>query len=138
MSPARGYAFVWEVIAMIYDKVTDLLSAMGIDTEKNSEYISVCMAYVQDYVKAFCAVSQIPAELEGCCAQMVCGRVLKKLLSDGSLESFDFEGAVQSIKEGDVSISFDSSGSSRQIFASIAEDMCNKDSYLTCFRKIRW
>lgn len=123
---------------MILDKALSLLSAMGIDTLGCTDYISLCVQSVEEYVKNYCAISTIPDELLDCCAQMVCGKVLKKMLSDGSLDDLDYSQAVKSVTEGDVSIAFDSSSSKNQMLASIADSMADKSSILTCFRKLRW
>ena len=66
---------------------------------------------VEQHLKGFCNISQIPKDLKHTFIHSVCGEFLYQKYNSGSLpDSFDFEVACSSISEGDVKLDFNING----------------------------
>ncbi|MGN1318067.1 MAG: hypothetical protein ACI4VF_03560 [Lachnospirales bacterium] len=92
----------------------------------------------EEYIKNFCNIKEIPTELYNTAVDMCCGIFLKTKTSIGTLNVIDASGDVASITEGDVSISFKNGTGSATIMQDTIKKLCNKDSELIVFRKLRW
>ena len=83
----------------------------------------------------------IPAELAEVLTDRACGEYLQSAYAAGKLEleSLDLTNAVQSVSEGDTSVTFaaDASDSAR-LSALISSLLTAGEEDLLCFRKLRW
>jgi hypothetical protein len=124
----------------VFERVTDMLEAMGVQyIDEDYDYIMDCIEYAKNYIKDYCNLDRLPAPLFACCARLAAGKYLKKKLAMGELEDFDFDVAVSSLKEGDVTISYsDTDKSNREIFVDILEDMTEVDEKIIKYRRLSW
>ncbi|MDO4301251.1 MAG: hypothetical protein Q4D26_07675 [Clostridia bacterium] len=97
----------------------------------------------EQYIKKFCNIAEIPVELYSVAVDMSAGTLLKTKSSIGLpvCDNIDFDdGRVNSITEGDVSVSYgyDSDTSSAAKYAALLDSLCNRDAELVTFRRLRW
>lgn len=97
----------------------------------------------EQHIKNFCNITDIPIELYGIAVDMAAGTLLKTKSSIGEnvCDSIDFESdGIKSITEGDVSVTYnsDSDSSATAKYNALLDRLCNRDSELIAFRKIRW
>lgn len=98
---------------------------------------------VEQYIKNFCNISEIPNELYYVAVDMAAGTLLKTKQSIGInvCDNIDYSAAgVSSIKEGDLTINFSTgdSNSTTNLFSALLKKLCNRDAELIAFRKLRW
>lgn len=124
--------------------VVERLGTLGYNlNEGDVTTLELVINGTEQYIKNFCNISEIPYELHYVAVDMAAGTFLKTKQSIGVdvCELIDFStGDVASIKEGDVTIEFNSGGSSSAIgmFNKLTDRLCNKREELTAFRKMRW
>lgn len=85
--------------------------------------------------------TSIPSELKQIVTDMICGEFLKVKFLTGnlSLSGLDFSGIIQSISEGDTTVSFESEGSDETKIMNLVDWLIGgKGSDLLCYRKLRW
>ena len=83
----------------------------------------------------------IPEKLFEVVVDMVCGEVLNSKYMSGQLDltALDLDGVIQSVKEGDTTVSFSTDGSDEAKLKSLLSWLINgKGSDLLCYRKMRW
>lgn len=99
------------------------------------------MADVENRIKNSCNTTSIPEGLFNVAVDMVCGQFLMTRKNLGRLELADLnlDGAITSITEGDVSISFDSNSTDEQKFNQLLSYLMSKgEGEFVCFRKLSW
>ena len=72
---------------------------------------------------------------------MVCGEFMTVKYDIGSLNlsTLDLDGAIQSVKEGDTTVTFSASGSPEVKFKELLSWLMHgKEGDLLCYRKLRW
>lgn len=126
------------------DDVVKRLESLGYNVSENDmALIEYAINGVEQYIKNFCNITIIPAELYYVAVDMAAGTLLKTKTSIGEpvSDNIDFEaGRISSITEGDVSVSYgyDSNTSSAAKYALLLDKLCNRDAELITFRKLRW
>ena len=95
------------------------------------------------YICNFCNIRKVPKELYAVAVDMAAGHFLKEKSASGDNvnSNIDFEsGNIKSITEGDVSITYnsDSDNSATAKYNELLDNLCNRDSELLAFRKLRW
>lgn len=119
--------------------IEDKLQIYGIDIEDNDRtHIELIIEGVEEYVKNYCNIYDIPYELYNTIVDMCCGTYLKARLSLGTLDFVDSKGAISSITEGDVSLGFREGTGSSEILKTTIDTMLDKKGVLECFRKMKW
>ncbi len=98
---------------------------------------------VEQYIKNFCNIFDIPTELYFVAVDMAAGTLLRTKSSVGEnvCDKIDFESdGIKSISEGDVSVTYnsDSSSSATAKYNALLDKLCNRDNELIVFRKLRW
>lgn len=126
------------------DDVVKRLESLGYNvSESDMVLIEFAINGAEQYIKNFCNITAIPAELFYVAIDMAAGTLLKTKSSIGEpvCDNIDFEaGRINSITEGDVSVSYgyDSDTSSAAKYAALLDKLCNRDAELVTFRKLRW
>ena len=72
---------------------------------------------------------------------MICGEVLNAKFLSGQLDltNLDLDGVIQSVSEGDTSVSFSTEGSDEAKLKGLLSWLIQgKGSDLLCYRKMRW
>ena len=83
----------------------------------------------------------VPEGLTEVVVDMVCGEVLNAKFLSGqlNLDSLDLDGMIQSVKEGDTTVSFSAEGSDEAKLKGLLSWLIHgKGSDLLCYRKMRW
>ncbi|MDO4301552.1 MAG: hypothetical protein Q4D26_09215 [Clostridia bacterium] len=124
--------------------VVERLSTLGYNLN-DGDIVTLQLAIngVEQYIKNFCNITEIPAELYYVAVDMAAGTLLKTKQSIGVnvCESIDYSTAgISSIKEGDLTINFSTSdsNSTANMFSALLKKLCNRDAELAAFRKLRW
>ena len=109
--------------------------------EDDSWELSFVMTSVENQIKNSCNTTSIPEGLIHVAADMTCGEFLMNRKNSGRLElgELDLAGAITSISEGDVSISFDANSTDEVKFNQLVNYLMTKGKGdFVCFRKLRW
>ena len=109
--------------------------------EDDSWELSFVMLNVENHIKNSCNTASIPQGLFHVATDMICGEFLMNRKNSGRLElsDLDLSGAITSISEGDVSISFDTNSTDEQKFNQLMNYLMNKGKGdFVCFRKLKW
>lgn len=119
------------------------LKSLGISDEiidNSMDFLTSTVSEAETYIKNFCNISKVPEELYYDCANCACGKYLTAMKSFGKLDDIlDFENTISAIKEGDVSVNFQSGTTAEQQFLSIISNWSNPDpSSLLRFRRLVW
>ena len=83
----------------------------------------------------------VPEGLFEVVVDMVCGEVLNARFLSGQLniDSLDLDGVIQSVTEGDTTVSFNAQGSDESKFKNLLTWLIQgKGCDLLCYRKMRW
>ena len=83
----------------------------------------------------------VPKGLFEVVVDMICGEVLNAKFRTGQLEmtDLDLDGMIQSVTEGDTSVSFSAEGSDESKLKGLLSWLIQgKGSDLLCYRKMRW
>jgi hypothetical protein len=83
----------------------------------------------------------VPDGLHEVVVDMVCGEVLNAKFLSGQLDltSLDLDGMIQSVKEGDTTVSFSAEGSDESKLKGLLSWLIQgKGCDLLCYRKMRW
>lgn len=107
-------------------------------TDEDSDSIDLCISETEEYICCFCNISVIPLELYNTAVDICCGSFLKLKYSIGELEGYNLGGALESITEGDISISYTGSISSDVLFDELIKRLMDKDKELIGFRRLKW
>lgn len=84
---------------------------------------------------------KVPDKLHEVIVNMVCGEVLNAKYLSGQLDmvSLDLDGMIESVKEGDTTVSFSADGSDESKLEKLLLWLIQgKGSDLLCYRKMRW
>lgn len=109
--------------------------------EDDSWELSFLMAKVENEIKNSCNTTSIPEGLFHVATDMVCGEFFLNRKNSGRLElsDLDLSGAITSISEGDVSISFDTNATDEVKFNQLMNYLMTKGKgELVCFRRLKW
>ena len=109
--------------------------------EDDSWELSFFMVNVESQIKNSCNTTSIPEGLNHLAVDMICGEFLMNRKNSGRLElsDLDLSGAITSISEGDVSVSFDAASSDEEKFNQLVSYLMNKrKGDFVCYRKLRW
>lgn len=126
------------------EDVVERLTALGYSLEEGDTLsLQFVISDVEQYIKNFCNIKEIPEELYCVAVDMAAGKLLKAKQAIGTnvCEGVDFENDnIKQIAEGDVSITYnsDSSNSATARYNALIDSLCNRDSELLAFRRLRW
>lgn len=125
---------------MDLEKIKLRLKSLGYETTIEDEFALIfAMDSVEQYIKHFCNINEIPDCLECVFIDMCCGRFLKDKKSTGQLSTMEFDEVVKQIVDGDTTVSFAAGTDNETIFNSYIDKLINgyMDSLLA-HRKLLW
>lgn len=93
---------------------------------------------VEEKIRNFCNIAEVPGELIYTAVDMVCGEYLYQMQQLGKLENFDVDAAVKSIDEGDVKITFMDNASASDKLVTFIGHLLDHEADLLAFRRLRW
>ncbi len=124
--------------------VVERLSTLGYNLN-DGDIVTLQLAInsAEQYIKNFCNITEIPAELYYVAVDMAAGTLLKTKQSLGInvCENLNYSAAgISSIAEGDLTINFSTGdkNSTINMFNTLLNNLCNRDKELVAFRKLRW
>lgn len=122
--------------------VINRLSSFGyLPIENDSWELSFAMLSVENNIKNSCNTTSIPEGLFTVAVDMICGEFLMGRKNSGRLDisTLDLGGAITSITEGDVSVSFDANSTDEQKFNQLVSYLMTKGKgEFVCYRKLSW
>lgn len=123
--------------------VIDRLNQLGyIASEKDNPQIEFELKKILNYVKNYCNITEIPEILDPRIIDRVCADFLFYKKNSGSLNGFNYDAVIKSIREGDTQISYavgqgeDTPESRFDAFVKNLER--GFDKWITPHRRIRW
>lgn len=122
-------------------KVMTRLSQLGYTVqESETPALSFLIDKVINDICNFCAIPEIPEELEEAAIDQIAGEYLAQLYGLGKLgDDFSFSQALASITEGDSSFNFKDGDSDETRFKSVLEMLTGMyPEKLLPFRRLRW
>lgn len=122
--------------------VLNRLTSMGY-TPKDADAweISFAMLNVENRINNSCNTTSLPDGLQTVAVDMICGQFLKIRKDSGRLEltDLDLSGAITSITEGDVSVTFDSNATDEQKLNQLISYLSTKgEGDFVCYRQLKW
>ncbi|MBR2504416.1 MAG: hypothetical protein IKB61_00540 [Elusimicrobiaceae bacterium] len=116
------------------------LKSLGYEVEQN-DFIALdfVMKKVEQHIKHFCNISEIPACLEPVFVDMCCGEFLQSKKSLGQLTSVQIEPIVKKIQDGDTNVEFSSTVDAEVVFSKFIDNLINgHNESLLAHRKLVW
>ena len=124
----------------ILDSVLKRLASFGC-TAPDEWAVQFCIGKAENHIRNQINRADIPAELAEVLTDRACGEYLQSAYAAGKLEleSLDLTNAVQSVSEGDTSVTFAANASdSARLSVLISSLLTAGEEDLLCFRKLRW
>lgn len=126
----------------IADEIKARIASIGYTvTSADSALIDYMTEAVGRYIMNFCNRDSVPSELESAWIDAVAGEFLYQKKAMGALgDAFSFASAVESIKEGDTQVSFNTDATSAEAaFDALISKLRTIDtSQLLRFRRLVW
>lgn len=125
------------------DNVINRLKQLGYEpTDTDNEQIDFELTKFQNYVKNYCNITEIPEIVEPRLIDRVCSDFLYYKKNSGSLEGFNYDTVIKSIKEGDTTLTYavgqgeDTPENRFDAFVKSLER--GFDKWITPHRRLRW
>lgn len=111
-------------------------------TPEDDDIIQFELTKVLNYVKNYCNRTDIPEILDNRITDRVCGEFLYYKKNSGSLEGFNYDNVIKSIKEGDTTITYavgQGEDTPENRFDSFVKSLERGfDKWITPHRRLRW
>lgn len=125
------------------EMLIERLISLGYSLEGGSDDFAIgfAMQNVENHIKNSCNTAFIPVGLYNVAVDRICGEFLYSKKQTGHLHiaDLDLSGAITSITEGDVSISFDANSTDEQKFNQLINYLMTKgEGEFVCYRKLSW
>ena len=128
---------------VVKEDVIDRLKQLGyVVVEEDDAQIEFELKKILNYVKNYCNITEIPEILDPRIIDRVCADFLFYKKNSGSLNGFNYDAVIKSIREGDTQISYavgqgeDTPESRFDAFVKNLER--GFDKWITPHRRIRW
>lgn len=125
------------------EDVIDRLDQLGYKaSEKDDGQIEFELNKILSYVKNYCNITVIPEILDPRIIDRVCGDFLYYKKNSGSLEGFNYDAVIKSIKEGDTQIQYavgQGEDTPENRFDTFVKSLDRGfDKWITPHRRLRW
>lgn len=123
------------------DVVNRLVSFGFNPTEEDAWMIAYTTKGTMNHVLNEINHQTVPDGLREVVVDMICGEVLNAKFLSGQLDltALDLDGMIQSVKEGDTTVSFSAEGSDESKLKGLLSWLIQgKGCDLLCYRKMRW
>ena len=128
---------------VVRDDVIERLKQLGyVATESDYETIDFELEKTLNYVMNYCNITTIPEILDLRIVDRVCGYFLYYKKNSGSMDGFNYDAVIKSIKEGDTTITYavgqgeDTPENRFDAFVKSLER--GFDKWITPHRRLRW
>lgn len=123
--------------------VKDRLTMLGyVSSDEDDSQISFELTKTINYVKNYCNITEIPSILNLRIIDRVCADFLYYKKNSGSLEGFNYDAVIKSIKEGDTQIQYavgqGEDTPENRFDAFVKQLERGFDKWCTPHRRIRW
>mgnify|MGYP000265997458 FL=1 len=120
------------------DKVVLLLTALGVKDIVDA-LLSIALQAVEQELRNKTNQPQVPEGLESVAVYRAAGQYLSLAHATGQLSGFDFSGAVQSIKEGDTTVTFLDGAADVETFSNAVSAMTQYGAdQINRYRRLVW
>lgn len=125
------------------DRVIGRLKQLGyVVTSEDNDQLDFEMNTVLDYAKNYCNITEIPEILDYRIIDRICSYFLYYKKNSGSLNGFNYDAVIKSIKEGDTTLTYavgQGEDTPENRFDSFVKQLERGfDKWLTPHRRIRW
>ncbi len=122
------------------ETVKQRLASLGYTcTDDDAFALQFCIDKVNQHIKHFCNISEIPVCLETVQVDMVCGEFLLAKKTMGQLTSVQIEPIVKRLTEGDTTVEYNVTTDREATFNAYLDKMIHgHQSDLIAHRKLRW
>ena len=124
------------------EAVLQRLVSFGYDLKEDDGWvISFAMQKVENRIKNSCNTTSVPDGLFHVAVDMTCGEFLFAMKQTGRLhlDDLDLDGAITSIKEGDIQVNFGNGTSDAEKFGAFLDYLLHhKEGDFVCYRKLSW
>ena len=124
------------------ETVVDRLVSLGYTpTDEDALTIAFSMQKTVNHVLNQINHATIPEGLVEIVVDMICGEFLNAKFLSGQLDltSLDLDGMIQSVSQGDTSVSFSAEGSDESKLKGLLSWLIHgKEGDLICYRKMQW
>lgn len=116
------------------------LKYYGYEVTADDEWaLGLIIDKTESYIKDQCNLAEVPEGLHQAMVDMALGEFLRRKKGTGELEGFDLEAAIETIKEGDTSITYSKGATDEQRLDSlIAKLIAINHSQLAKYRRMIW
>ena len=121
--------------------VNRLVSLGYAPTDEDTWVIAFVMQKSTNHILNQTNHKTIPEGLVEIAVDMICGEFLNSKFLSGQLDltSLDLDGTIQSVSQGDTSVSFDAEGSDESKLKALLSWLIHgKEGDLICYRKMQW
>ena len=123
--------------------VIDRLKQLGYSyTETDNEQIDFELEMTLNYVKNYCNITEIPEILDKRITDRACAYFLFYKKNSGSLDGFNYDAVIKSIKEGDTTLTYavgQGEDTPENRFDSFVKSLERGfDKWITPHRRLRW
>jgi hypothetical protein len=129
------------LITMAETVVNRLVSLGYTPTDEDAWQIAFSMQKTVNHVLNETNQSKVPEGLMEIATDMTCGEFLNTKFQSGQLDlnGLDLDGMIQSVSQGDTSVSFNAEGSDETKLKGLLSWLIHgKEGDLICYRKMRW
>ena len=125
------------------DDVIDRLKQLGyVATETDYDQIDFELKKIIDYTLNYCNIQEVPEIVEPRLIDRVCSDFLYYKKNSGSLDGFNYDSVIKSIKEGDTTITWavgqGEDTPENRFDAFVKQLERGYDKWITPHRKLRW
>lgn len=122
------------------ETVKERLISFGYDCVESDDFaLEFVISKVEQHIKHFCNVSEVPACLEAVQVDMVCGEFLLSKKTMGQLTSMQLEAVVKRLTEGDTTVEYSTTTDREATFNAYLDKLIHgHDDDLMAHRKLRW
>lgn len=108
---------------MYLEKIKLRLKSLGYEVVESDEFaLNFIMGKVDQHIKHFCNINEVPECLEYVFIDMCCGELLQTKQASGQL---DVEPIVKKIQDGDTTVEYSSTVDSMSVFNQLVEKLLN-------------
>lgn len=129
-------------LTIMTEPVVDRLVSLGYTpTDEDTWTIAFSVQKTVNHVLNQIDHSKIPEGLTEVTVDMICGEFLNLKFLSGQLDltGLDLDGMIQSVSQGDTSVSFSAEGSDEEKLKGLLSWLIHgKEGDLICYRKMRW
>lgn len=121
----------------MHEETEDRLVQLGVDTDGLNELIEAEDLRAFNYVLGICNLDIMPEVLKPVCVDIACAAVITAAGEDGRLKLAE-NTSLSSIKEGDVTLTFDNTCGNGLVKALTDRLSFNDKSLLISYRRLKW